>query len=57
MNNRKFIITVFPEIGNAQTVTLPFPDNIGIDNDDYIDCWIDDNLTNVQAWEWCNKNQ
>lgn len=56
MGNRQLTITVLPEFGDAYKVIIPIPDNINIPDEDYIDYWMNDNLINVQAWEYVDNN-
>lgn len=48
--NRSVTIRVLPEFGNAYNVALTIDDVF--DAEEQVDVWINDNLINVQDWEW-----
>lgn len=47
-------IKIFPETGDAYVVELPDSVVNAHDVDDAINDWVDDNLKNVQFWQYCN---
>ena len=57
---REDTIKVFPSIGNVYYVSLQIPANLfsrdtQAAKEDFVDMWIDDNLINVDEWEWKNS--
>lgn len=43
-------LKIYPEIGDAYTVTVNVPENVS-DIEEWIDSWMDDNLKLVQNYE------
>lgn len=50
MNEREVTIKVCPDYGNCYYVILVIDDRF--DAEEQIDDWMNDNLINVQDWEW-----
>lgn len=50
MNEKEITIRVLPDFGSAYYVTIIVDGNFDIEGQ--VDAWVNDNLINVQDWEW-----